>query len=116
MNVFSIRLAPARPQRLAVPLGNTRYTITLRWNRPLGVWIIDIADQAGNPLANGIAAVSGADLVNQLNYLGFDGALLAQSGADLSAPPSYDGLGVTDGIFYIPYGQAGQTPYARPVG
>lgn len=115
MNVFSVPLAPAQPQRFTVLLSGTRYTLILRWNKPLDVWVMNIADQKGNALANGIAVVSGADLVNQLNYLGFPGALLAQSSTDASAPPSYDGLGVTDGIFYIPYGQDGQLPYTREI-
>jgi hypothetical protein len=113
MNIFTVPLASAQPQIFSVVLGGIRYTITLRWNDVMNVWILDIGDKSGKSLANGIAVVSGVDLVNQLNYLGFSGALIAQSSTDANDDPTYKGLGATDRLFYIPYGQDGQTDFVR---
>lgn len=112
-NAYIIPLGAAQPQRITVTLGGTRYTLRLRWNIILGTWVMDISDDRAKPLANGIALVAGADLVNQLNYLGFPGALITQSGSDAALPPSYAGLGLTDFIIYVPYGQTGQSRYVR---
>lgn len=112
MNVFLIPVA-RRAQRFQIALSDKRYTIQIRWNRPNQAWVMDISDEKSEVVANGIMVVSGADLLNQLNYLGFGGAIIAQSTLDVMAIPTYEGLGTTDWLYYIPYGQDGETPYLR---
>lgn len=106
VNIFEIPTVPGA-QKLSTTLSGIIYNMTLRYNRQLPGWILDVDDISGNPLARGIAAVCGVDLVNQLTSLGFPGAIMVQDSTNAQIDLSYDSLGTTGGVFYIPYGQAG---------
>lgn len=57
------------------------------------VWIVDILDANNNPIACGIPLVTGADLLAQFEYLGFDCSMFATTDGSPSTPPTFYNLG-----------------------
>jgi hypothetical protein len=57
------------------------------------IWIMDISDANANPIACGIPLITGADLLAQLQYLGFDCSMFATTDGDPTAPPTFYNLG-----------------------
>lgn len=93
----------ANPQRMSIPLGDKTYQITVRWNVPMNSWSLDIADQDGNELVNSIPMVTGANLLEQYDYLEFGGDLFAFTDNELDEPPTFTNLGDTGHLyFYVP--------------
>jgi hypothetical protein len=104
MNGYEIPLL-AQPQTLTVTLLGVVYQFLVQWNVPLQTWLLDISDSQGNPIVQGLALVTGVDILGQFQYLGIGGALIVQSsGGDPLAAPTFDNLGTTALLFFIPYG------------
>jgi hypothetical protein len=99
MTAFLVPLLPT-PQTLTISLAGVRYQLTVRWNQINKSWVIDIADNSGNPILTGIPMVTGADLLEQFGYLGFGGKLVAETSSDLFAVPTFANLG-NDGQLYF---------------
>lgn len=59
-------------------------------------------DSSQNPIAVGIPLITGADLLEQLYYLGIGGALIVQSTNDPNLVPDFETLGSTGNLFFIP--------------
>ena len=91
----------ALPQKIALALSGTGYQLTLHWCAPATCWILDIADQNGNPLIQGLQLVTGAGLLAQYEYVGIVGDLLAQTDFDPSAVPTFENLGTTSQLYYV---------------
>jgi hypothetical protein len=99
MALFTVPLASG-PQTFTAQLGSNTYQLTLLYrNDPQGGWVLDIADTYGNGIVQGIPLVTGADLLAQYQYLGFDGSLYVQTLSDPDAVPTFENLG-TDGVLY----------------
>jgi hypothetical protein len=89
------------PETFTAVLGGTLYTLTIHWiNVGTPGWILDIADQNGNPIANGIPLVTGANLLEQYAYLGIEGQLFVQTDGDIAAPPTFSNLGTTSHLYF----------------
>lgn len=88
-------------QSFSIDLNGTSYRLTFRWNTINASWILDIADSSGNALVSGIAIITGADLLEQYDYLGIGGNLLAQTDHNPDAVPTFENLGSTGHLFYI---------------
>jgi len=58
-------------------------------------WLLDISDALGNPILCGVPLVTGADLLGQFAYLGFDVSMYAFTDGDTNAPPAWWNLGTT---------------------
>lgn len=101
MSVSEIPLART-PQSLTAVLGGTTYALALKWNRYSQCWLIDVRDATGLAIAMGLAMVTGADLLEQLRYLGFAGGLQAQTDNDRDAVPAFTNLGSAGRLFYVP--------------
>lgn len=101
MTPFEIPLQPSAAQKLVVTMANVQYTLTFRWNVPANAWIVDFADENGAPIVEGIPIVTGADLLAQLRYLNFGGALIAQTDNDQDAVPTFSNLGVTGHVYFV---------------
>lgn len=100
VTVTQVPLAVGTPQTFAIQFGGVQYQLTLRYrNIAQGGWVLDIADQIGNPVVNGIPLVTGANLLAQYAHLGFGGGLYVQSLSDPDAVPSFESLG-DDGLLY----------------
>lgn len=88
-------------QTLSVNLKGIQYQLRVTWNSPSSCWILDISDDAGVGIAQGIALTSGADLLEQLEYLGLGGALVAQTDGNVYLPPSFSSLGITGHLYFL---------------
>jgi hypothetical protein len=63
---------------------------------------MDIGDENGTILVAGIPLVSGADLLSQYRYLGFPGGLFVTTDRGAGEVPTFDGLGATSHLYFIP--------------
>lgn len=101
MTAQAIPLKPATSQRLVIALGTRTYRLTLKWNRFAAAWVLDVADSLGQPLALGLAVVTGADLLGQLEYIGVAGGLAAASDDDVDAVPTFANLGAQGHVYFL---------------
>jgi len=100
--VFEIPLI-ASPQKFSVQLNQTTYAMTVRYlDVDQGGWILDIADISDVPIVCGIPLVTGTDLLAQYGYLGFGGQLFVQSDSDPDATPTFQNLGSTSHLYWLP--------------
>ena len=100
MTAYEIPLS-ANPQTLSVNLAGAYYNLTVKWNAQNTSWVLDIADSNNNPLVQGIALVTGADLLEQYAYLGIGGQLQVQTDSDTFAVPTIDNLGTDSHLYFI---------------
>ena len=95
------------PQRLVTQLGSVTYNLRTRWSNTSNCWMIDIADEDNVPIVGSIPMVTGANLLEQYDYLDIGGGLYAYSTV---GPPDavadFTALGVTAFLIYIPYATA----------
>lgn len=102
--VLEIQLI-AGPQVFTITLDQVAYQLTVLWRDAPAVgggWVLDIADSLGAPIVTGIALVTGADLLAQYEYLGIGGQLFVQTDYDLDAVPTFQNLGQTAHLYYVP--------------
>lgn len=102
MNLFEIPVT-ARPQTFTVALSGILYTIRQWWLKPAQCWMFDIMDIGGAKIACGIPLITGADLLDQLQYIGLKGWLFVIS--DELPPetvPDFTHLGVTGHVYFRP--------------
>ncbi len=98
--IYEIPLKPSTPQRLRVGLPAITVIIALSWCiADEGGWIMDIADENGDPLVEGIALVTGVDLAAQYPDIGLPPMWITTDG-DQDAPPTYDSLGVSSHLYF----------------
>lgn len=96
-------VVPSQAQRFKLDLGGTTYNFRLTYNAAQdGCWVMDIGDDNGAVLVAGIPLVSGVDLLAQHRHLGFTGGLIVTTDRGAGEVPSFDGLGVTSRLFFIP--------------
>lgn len=88
-------------QTLSINLGGIQYQLRVTWNDPSSCWVMDIADSDGVAIAQGIALTAGADLLEQLEYLGIGGAMVAQTDSDPFSPPTFLNLGENGRLYFI---------------
>lgn len=98
---LEIPLIPA-PQSFRVQLVGVFYSMSVRWNIPAGAWVLDIADVDDVPIVAGIPLITGADLLEQYEYLGIGGQLIVQSDDNVDAVPTYANLGSIGHLYFIP--------------
>jgi predicted Zn-dependent protease with MMP-like domain len=98
--LYELPLA-AGPQKFTVLLAEAVYQLTLRWRDPAPGWVLDIADQAGNPILQGTALVTGADLLGQYQYLGIGGQLWVARDAVGDAVAGFADLGVDTHLYFV---------------
>lgn len=73
-------------------------------------WVVDINNIAGNGIVQGVPLVTGADLFEQFHYLLLGGHMIAQADSDLSQIPTFDGLGITEHLYFFPSDQPLEIP------
>ncbi len=91
----------SEPQTFQIALAGTTYTLTVWWNVVNASWMIDIFDASGNPIVTGIPMVTGADLMEQFQYLNLGFSLVAQTDNSPDTVPTFDTLGTTSHLFAI---------------
>jgi hypothetical protein len=100
--VFEIPLTPT-PQKFGITLGGVDYILTVTWEAvPDGGWVLSIADSSNRPIINGIKMVTGANLLAGYEYLGLTGTLAVQTDHDTDALPTFDNLGLTSHLYFVP--------------
>lgn len=101
-SIYSIPVQEGTPQTFTVTLGGITYQMSLKYrNIDQGGWTLDIADQSGNPILNGIPLVTGCDLLAQYTHLGFGGSLVVQTSSDPDAVPTFSNLGGDAQIYWV---------------
>jgi len=110
-SLYKIPLQPGVPQTFAATLDGLQYTLTLRYrDDPAGGWVLDIGDNAGNPVVTGIPLVTGINLLEQYAHLGFVGGLYVQTTSDPDAVPTFDNLGGDALLYWVTTGAAAVLP------
>jgi hypothetical protein len=100
VSVVEIPLKPTN-QTMGIVLGGAAYGLRLIWNTIAQVWVMDVSDPNGKPVANGIALVTGTDILEQLQHLGFGGAEIVLTDHDHDAVPTFANLGVTSHLYFV---------------
>lgn len=96
---YEIPLSPD-PQTFVIAIAGKDYRLRLTYQDvDGGGWVVDISDSQGGTLVQGIPLVTGADLLEQYQYLGIGGALYVQGAPDPDSVPTFENLG-TDAILY----------------
>lgn len=98
---FEIPLV-AQNQSLSITLVGKVYNLYVYWNKPANVWCMDMASQDGTVTLNGIPLVAGSDLLAQFAYLQIGGVLTCQTDGDPYAAPTFDNLGTTGHLYFVP--------------
>lgn len=88
-------------QKFSIVLAGQTYNLSLYWNGAAMSWGMDIADQIGNPILQGVPLVTGADLLAQYEYLDFAGGLLVYSDAGADVIPDYASFGSTAHLYFV---------------
>jgi hypothetical protein len=104
MAVYEIPLQPGTPQTFSILLSGVTYRLTFTYrNDPggQGGWCVDIADANGNAILSGVPLVTGANLLEQYDYLNFGGQLWVASVGDPDLPPTFDSLGDDTVLYWI---------------
>lgn len=102
MTVYEIPLTPT-PQTFGIALSGVSYRMTVYWANAIGGgWVLNIAAADGTPIVNGIPLVTGANLLAGYEYLGPSGTLAVQTDHDTDALPTFDNLGLTSHLFFVP--------------
>jgi hypothetical protein len=101
VTAFEIPLS-ATPQTLSVSLVGVTYNLTVKWNDISRAWVIDLYDQNDNLIVGGIPMVTGEDLLEPYGYLKIGGQLIVQTDTDTLAVPTFDNLGATSHLYFIP--------------
>lgn len=91
------------PQKFNTNLAGREVIIINRWNdMPEGGWVMDIQDGVTElPIICNIACVVGADLLEQLEYLGLGGMMYVATDGDPRATPTLDNLGIESNVYYL---------------
>lgn len=97
MSVYEIPVTPGQPQTMFVQFPNGKtYQLRLIYQfTPNDCWLLDINDAFGNSILCGVPLITGADLLAQYEYLGFDCSLYCTTDADVGAVPKFYNLGKT---------------------
>ncbi len=91
------------PQVFNISLAEVEYLMTVKWNNANeGGWVIDLADALTNtPIAANIPMITGADLLEGLQYLGIEGSLVIFTDGDQNAVPTLENLGVESNLYFL---------------
>lgn len=76
-------------------------SVRTKWNVPANCWMIDLFDADGNQILQGLALITGADLLEQFAYLGLGGQIVAQTDHDTDAVPTFENLGSSGHMYYL---------------
>lgn len=103
MTTYEVPLTPAN-QELTIQLETQVYNLRVTWlgSEADPCWILDISDDAGNPILSGVPLVTGVDLLEQFPDLGFEGRLFCGHDGDLTENPLYTDLGDTSHLWWEP--------------
>ena len=101
MSLFKIPLVN-EPQSFQISLAGIDYILTCKWNdMDEGGWVLDIADaNTETPIVFNIPLITGANLLDGLEYLGINGELYVYTDGDQNAVPSLQSLGIESNVYF----------------
>ena len=86
---------------MRISLGDATYNLRFFYaDTDEGGWMMDMSDDSGNAIVCGIPLVTGADLLEQYEYLGIGGALYVRTDGDPGAVPAFGNLGTTAHLYW----------------
>lgn len=90
------------PQSFQIALGGREYVMTCKWNNAEDAgWVIDFADAVtGESIVANLPLVTGVDILDGLEYLGFEGKLFIYTDGDQFSVPTLDNLGVESNLYF----------------
>ncbi len=90
------------PQKFDIALGGNEYVMTCRWNdAPDAGWVVDFDDANTNEsIVANIPLITGANLLEGLEYLAFNGELVVFTDGDQFAVPTLLNLGVESNLYF----------------
>ena len=89
------------PEKFSISLGGINYILVSRWNdADEGGWILEFYDQDELPILMNVPLVTGANLLDQYEYLGIPGLLYVITEGDDYAVPTIDNLGTASQVYY----------------
>lgn len=102
MSVFTIPLSNV-PQSFNISLAGKDYLMTCKWNNaPDAGWVLDFADANTNvSIVANLPLVTGVNILEGLDYLGFNGSLVVYTEGDEFAVPTLDNLGTQSNLYFI---------------
>lgn len=91
------------PQAFEISLAGTNYLLTCKFNdADEGGWVIDLADAAtSEPIVANLALITGADVLENLDYLGFEGSMIVFTDGNDLAVPTLDNLGTESNLYFV---------------
>ena len=99
--LFKIPLANT-PQKFTISLNAATYNLVSKWNSaPEGGWVLDFYDENDNPIIMNVPLVTGANLLEQYEYVGIAGILAVITDGDDDAVPTLDNLGNESNLYYL---------------
>lgn len=101
MSLFVLPLQNV-PQQFEIALGGANYILTSKYNAAEeGGWTLDLQDAVTNEyLACNIPLITGANLLDGLEYLGIPGELIVFTDGDDLAVPTLENLGVESNLYF----------------
>jgi hypothetical protein len=96
-----------RPQVFPITLAGNPLRLTFSYRDSqigMGGWVMDVADSGGVPILCGVPLVTGANLLQQYDYLEFGGVLFVMTDGDQDAVPGFTTLGQIPGshLYWMP--------------
>jgi hypothetical protein len=90
------------PQYFQIALAGKDYICTCRYNyTDEAGWILDFADADSNEsIVSNIPLVTGVDLLDGLEYLGFGGKMYVKTDGDNFSVPTLENLGVESFLYF----------------
>ena len=90
------------PQRFEIALGGKDYVMTCKYNdADLGGWVLDFDDAiTQEPIAYNIPLITGVDVLQGLEYLGFNGQMYIFTDGDQFAVPTLENLGIESNLYF----------------
>ena len=101
MNVYEIPLQPTNQNLKVSILGITYIIRTYYCDIQYGGWVLDISDNLGNPILQGVPLITGNNLLDQYGYLGLGFGLAVVSDGDAMAVPVFNDLGVNGHLYVV---------------
>lgn len=102
MDIFLLPLLNV-PQEFFITMSERELRIVNKWNDSLeGGWVLDIYDDNTNlPIIMNIPLITGANLLEQYEYLNLVGALYVFTDGDETAVPTLANLGIESNVYYV---------------
>lgn len=101
LNTYLIPLTNVS-QQFTINLAGINYILICKFNaQPDAGWVLDISDSSGNPLIFNLPIITGGNILDGLDYLGFGGILYAfTNGAVPTDVPTLSNLGVDSNLYF----------------